>query len=90
MRHDSIEIPHANRHTRRIWYGHGSSRTIADHTPNLPPAAVIDEAIASFERVDAPDKPLPHALVANLSAQLHALDRQRSQLAQLLRNVDSA
>jgi hypothetical protein len=89
MRHDSVDLSFPTA-TRRVWYGHGSSRFIADDKRNLAPTEVVDEAIASFERVDAPAKPQPHPLVAKLSAQLNALDRQRNHLAQLLRNIDIA
>jgi hypothetical protein len=101
MRHDSIEIhrPNARRRTRRVWYGHGSCRVIADSERALPPADVIDEAMASFERVDAAARPkapalfgidrppLTKSLMADLSSQLSVLDRQRDQLARLLREI---
>ncbi|MCI0334178.1 MAG: hypothetical protein L0228_13250 [Planctomycetes bacterium] len=102
MRNDSIEIGVVNpaRRSRRIWYGHGSSRLVTENPRELPPAAVIDEAIAGFERVDeaateteagAGDwRPVKDSLVANLAAQLNALDRQREQLAALLHRIDSA
>jgi hypothetical protein len=60
---------------------------------------VIDEAFASFTRVDSPDahgggeagesgSRFPVNLTDCLSAQLNALDRQRSELVQLLRRID--
>jgi hypothetical protein len=60
MRHDSPEIRHANPkpRTRRIWYGHGSTRLVAQDTPDVP-AAAIDEAMARFQRVDAPSNSVP-------------------------------
>jgi hypothetical protein len=60
MRHQPFDARHANLkpRTRRIWYGHGSSRLVTQDTPNLPPAA-IDEAMARFKRIDAPANPLP-------------------------------
>jgi hypothetical protein len=63
-----LEAPHATPkpRTRRIWYGHGSSRLVTQDTPNLPPAA-IDEAITRFKRIDAPANPVParHAAMAH-------------------------
>jgi hypothetical protein len=66
----------------------------------LPPE-VVDEALAGFEQVADSTReggadttgdwrPIKKSLVANLAAQLESLDRQRDQLAQLLRNIDSA
>jgi hypothetical protein len=101
MRHDPLEIQHAkpNGRTRRVWYGHGSSRLISENPRDLPPASVIDEAIAGFERVDTPAEslaqpaenwqPLKSSLTANLVAQLGELERQRQQLEKLLRNIDN-
>lgn len=102
MRHDSIEIAHANStgRARRIWHGHGCSRVVFDQPRELPPANVIDEALAGFEPLATSATqeaaatgahnrgPLNLSLVASLSAQLEALDRQRDHLAQLLRNID--
>jgi hypothetical protein len=102
MRHDTIEFrrPTPKARTRRVWYGHGSCRVIADSDRELPPADVIDEAIAGFERVDAAAKPIPSAhtaidrqltmnlLATDVAAQLLALDRQREQLARLLGKIN--
>jgi hypothetical protein len=101
MRTDSIEIAIAKTttRTRRVWYGHGSCRLVTEPSHELP-ADVIDEAIAGFEPVgDAATtaltthaahaaRPTSSSLAAGLSAQLEALDRQREQLAQLLRTID--
>jgi hypothetical protein len=95
-----IRLPNVTGRARRIWHGHGCSRFVVENDRELPPANIIDEAIASFARTDAPDKrtavaasshdigPMNPSLVVGLSAQLEALDRQRDQLAQLLRNID--
>jgi hypothetical protein len=59
---------------------------------------VIDEAFAGFTRVDSPaaqygvqsgeiDGKFPASITECLSAQLNALDRQRSELVQLLRTI---
>jgi hypothetical protein len=103
MRTDSIEIaiPKTTTRTRRVWYGHGSSRLVTEPSHELP-ADIVDEAIAGFEPVNdsgTPDltthtahkcRPTNMSLAAGLSAQLEALDRQREQLAQLLRTIDDA
>ena len=66
----------ANARTRRVWYGHGSSRLVAD-TRALPAADVIDEAIAGFNESEsnpAPEpktpstwRPVKNSIVANLN-----------------------
>jgi len=102
MRQDSIEIAHANStgRARRIWHGHGCSRVVIDNPRELPLADVIDEALAGFEPVATSTtqaaaangahirRPINLSLVAGLSAQLEALDRQRDHLAHLLRSID--
>jgi hypothetical protein len=60
---------------------------------------VIDEAFAGFTRVDSPVaqdgnqagenyRKMPERLTDDLSARLNALDRQHSELVQLLRRID--
>jgi hypothetical protein len=99
MRHDTIDAELRNRRMRRIWYGHGSSRLITDDSRNRTPANVIDEAISHFAPIDTratsnanfrtdDNHPLPASLIDKLTAQLATLDRQREQLANLLRHVD--
>lgn len=103
MRQDSIEfgfaaaIGHARRIARTRDRRHLGTKTAS----NLPPA-VIDEALAGFEAIDAGAAlrvtanpsgqwlPIKNSLVANLAVQLEALDRQRQQLSELLRSIDSA
>jgi hypothetical protein len=97
MRHDTIEVELPKRRAHRIWYGHGSSRLIADDSANLP-AYAIDAAIADFTPVKFPatatanlrtddHHPLPASLIANLTAQLESLDRDRERMANLLRHA---
>lgn len=100
MRHDFIEIrsARATDRTRRVWYGHGSSRLVTEAARDLPPAEVIDEAIAGFDGIEseiAPKlgihstwRPVKTSIVANLTSQLAALDHQRKQLVELLRTID--
>lgn len=88
--------------TQRIWYGHGSSRLVADTAPDSPPVEAIDEAIAGFlcaapsarsttEPQSLADRHAAmHSLVADLSSQLAALDRQREHLARLLSEINNA
>jgi hypothetical protein len=75
--------------------GHTATAT----TPVPSRTAVIDEVFAGFHRIDSRPAPKtaptlgrqivnPH-LVVRLSEQLAALDRQREQLAQLLRSIDA-
>lgn len=100
MRTDSVELALKKpTHPRRTWHTHRHGDAKANPRP-LPPADIIDEAIAAFERVNttstsqitahAAHEPHPKkaALAATLSAQLEALDRQREQLSQLLRTID--
>jgi hypothetical protein len=93
MHHNPLQITNNKRPTRRVWYGHGSSRLITDHERDLPSPDVIDEAIASFERVHPSNprnephthrQPIADSLVANISTQLTALERQREQMSNLL------
>ncbi len=102
MRYDSTEIGFTNKasRTRRIWYGHGSSRLITENPRELPPADIIDEALPGFVPARATKKPVATtiaakdrrpvniSLAASLAAQLDVLDRQREQLAKLLRSID--
>jgi hypothetical protein len=104
MPHNPLEITPATPKplTRRVWYGRGSSRLITDDAqPALPPADVIDAAIAGFERIDSAATPTSNqnasqvrslispSFAADLSAQLAKLDRQRDRLARLLREVSA-
>jgi hypothetical protein len=100
MQNDFIEIQIANPRTRRIWYGHGSSRLVTEDVRNLRPAKVIDEAMAAFEFIDTAAKsessaPAPKSCrplknsIADLSAQLENLDRQRDRLSRLLHEISA-
>jgi hypothetical protein len=94
MRNNPNEISYVNveSRTRRIWYGHGKSRLVTESSPDVAPANAIDEAMAGFDLDDAAHTPRPqmNSLVADLSAQLIALDRQRNHLARLLRDINNA
>jgi hypothetical protein len=103
MHHNPLQLDNSTtkRTTRRIWYGHGSSRLVTETPRDLPPAEIIDEAIAAFERIDtaATSDAQPHrenwqllntSLTARLAAQLDSLERQRQQLEKLLLNSDNA
>jgi len=59
-----------------------------DASARAPAVEFIDEAFAGF----APPAPhvLPQRLIADLSSQLEALDREREQLSKLLRSIDAA
>jgi len=68
-----------------------TARTSAISTTTIGrtrPVDVVDEAFAGFE--PPMQRPLEYSLVANLSAQLEALDQQREQLSRLLRSIDAA
>jgi len=104
MRSNSIqfEFASANKPARRDarLQVHGTP-TSRRESPMLS-AEVLDEAIAAFERIDAPRtnnsvEPTFHhgnwrekneSLVSNLASQLKALDQQREHLATLLRTID--
>jgi hypothetical protein len=102
MRHDPIEfgLTNASARMRRSTTMSKSARGGVIGTVDLPTADVIDEAFAGLEEFNSNagswNSPGNHghalnkALVANLAAQLNALDHQREQLAQLLRNVDTS
>jgi len=101
MRVDSVEFGFARaagrvRHGRLSRGNHASHLEAASRNP-----AIVDEAMAAFEtssnaeciEADNSDdgwQPIRNSLVADLSAQLAALDRQREQLASLLQNIHSA
>lgn len=79
-----------------------ASRAVAEYRRqdvDVHDVDVIDEAFAGFTRVDGPvprdnvqatanSLTFPVRLTDCLSAQLKALDRQRSELVQLLRRID--
>jgi hypothetical protein len=84
------------RRRRRQRLGAGARALTPNHQQDVD---IIDEAFASFTRVDSPDAHdggqasesdgrFPAELTDCLSAQLHALERQRSELVQLLRRID--
>jgi hypothetical protein len=64
--------------------------------PRLPAVDALDAAFADYRRIDTPNsgantepdaRLLTKALLADISSQLQLLDRQREQLASLLRDV---
>jgi hypothetical protein len=73
---------------------------INKHSTDRPSShpCVIDEAFAGFERTDFPEsaadtrdcRTMKHSLLADITAQLAAIDRQRERLAQLLQSIDAA
>jgi hypothetical protein len=89
MRHEPIEFGLAGkkaraRHALQAARGAGSfTKTQRGSTE----VEVVDEAFAGFS--PRGNAPLNRGLVAELSAQLAALDRQREQLSQLLRSIDA-
>jgi hypothetical protein len=103
MRPDSIEFGWAQTVAERQRTA-GAPRLRRDRSPapHLVQKAVVDEAFAVFE--NTADKlrpseiagrsnelaPVAPSLIATLSAQLDALDRQREQLASLLNSINSA
>jgi hypothetical protein len=101
MRHETIEFGRVRKATRgRRAVRMAEAGRTATATTTLPSrTAVIDEVFAGFHRIDSrpADKtaaaPGPqmvnHLLTIRLAEQLAALDRQREQLAQLLRSVDA-
>lgn len=98
MRHDAVELGFPTRHGRR-------REKQRPKPLKPPAVAVVDEAFAGFIPTDVPVLPVDvsiagktvigewcstkSTLVASLSAQLDALDRQREQLARLLRSIDT-
>jgi stress-induced morphogen len=104
MRHDAVDLEIAGaidkrrgHHRSRGERLRAAARTLAGKCHRN--VEVIDEAFAGFARVDPPaahdgnqagenDRMMPVRLTECLSAQLHALDRQRSELVQLLRRID--
>jgi hypothetical protein len=102
MRHDAMELgiaaALAKRGNRRLSRGQRLRAAARSLAADLDVAA-IDEAFAGFTRIDAPvandddqhgenDGKFPSRLTECLSAQLDALDQQRSELVQLLRRID--
>jgi len=104
MRHDPIEFATASAMAKRRGGRRSRSARLRDVSRAVvasgrPDVEVIDEAFAGFTPVDAPVARDDADAVANppavslglsdcLAAQLKALDRQRTQLAQLLRRID--
>jgi hypothetical protein len=86
MRHESIEISKlAVRRDLGSATRAGRMTKQAHSTTAEEATAVIDEAFAGFQSpVTTP------ALVSNIASQLRALDRQREQLAHLLRSVEAS
>jgi hypothetical protein len=104
MRQDSIEFGWSRaakreRQTAPIAVG---DRIDAGMIAHAPPCAVIDAAFAGFEKFERAStteaatttnggpRLMTKSLVANLAAQLEALDCQRERLAELLRSIDGA
>ncbi|HEX2474275.1 MAG TPA: hypothetical protein VHK01_06000 [Lacipirellulaceae bacterium] len=104
MRHDAIEFAAASANAKRHGLRRSRSERLRDASRMMaacrrPDVEVIDEAFAGFTRVDTPAERhdesaaenvpvIPARLSDCLSAQLNALDRQRTQLVELLRRVD--
>jgi hypothetical protein len=104
MRHDAIEFAAASPIAKRRSGRRNRSERLRDASRMLAAGRcadieVIDEAFAGFTRVDAPVErgdasdaenlpAMPARLSECLSAQLNALDRQRTQLVELLRRID--
>jgi hypothetical protein len=104
MRHDAVEFATASAIAKRHSGRRSRSDRLRDVSRTLaaggcPDVEIIDEAFAGFTRVDAPlagddelavedPEAIPAQLSDCLSAQLKALDRQRTQLVQLLLRID--
>lgn len=104
MRHDAIEFAAASAIAKRRSGRSKRSERLRDASRMLAAGRsanieIIDEAFARFTRVDAPAERDDKSATENLpdmtarlsdclSAQLNALDRQRTQLVELLRCVD--
>lgn len=90
MRHEPIEfgLTGTSSRTRGMRRMTRSARVTApDTTAKCAVPEILDEAFAGFAS-SSPHR-LEHGLVAGLSAQLEALDRQREQLSRLLRTIDA-
>ena len=92
MRHEPIEIGLANktvrrRDAKRLVRTSMAARQLASEAA-APAAVARDEAFAGLTH-DA-ERPKRLAVVTQLSEQLEALDRQREQLAKLLRDIEVA
>jgi hypothetical protein len=104
MRYDAIDFATVRAIARGRGGRRSRSERLRDVSRSLaagrcPDFEVIDEAFAGFTRVDAPragvdertvedPNAIPAGLSDCLSAQLNALDRQRTQIAQVLRRID--
>src|SRR5688572_32912420 len=92
MMHEPIDIaltamtPTARTKARRITPPSRSADIVINAKCSTPAAEIVDEAFAGFTADNR--RALQPSLVANLSAQLEALDQHREQLSQLLRSID--
>lgn len=93
MRHDAIEIGLVGkaprpRYTRRVLQTSMAARQPAAEVAGSAPATTaLDEAFAGMSREKRPNS---LAVVTQLAEQLQALDRQREQLAKLLREIEDS
>jgi uncharacterized membrane protein YqiK len=90
MRHDPIEIGLAGktarrRDAKRMIRTSMAARQLAAEA-EAPATDALDEAFAGLSRDERRPKSL--SVVTQLAEQLEALDRQRAQLAQLLRDIE--
>ena len=90
MRHDAVEIGMFHKAARRRDTKRMMRKFISANAPATqavsPPTDVLDEAFAGLSRDE--QKPNSLAVVSQLAEQLAALDRQREQLARLLRDIE--
>jgi hypothetical protein len=93
MKHEPIEfgtlrVSAAARSRRRAARAARLAAASIDTTDKTAAVEAVDEAFAGFAMPAAHS--FPQGLVADLSSQLQALDRQREQLSTLLRRIDAA
>ncbi len=90
MRHDPIEIGLASKAVRRRGAKRMLRTILATQQPaaagSIPATDALDEAFAGMSRDER--RPRNLAVVTQLAEQLEALDRQREQLARLLRDIE--
>lgn len=97
MRSEPIEFSVMN-DSRRARQAARLTQSVRDQAAgSLPAAAAMDAAFADFSRIDVGTprvetsgerRKVTKEIVANIAAQLGTLDRQREQLAELLRSVE--